>query len=76
MCKICKEWKAGKLTDQLAYKKIAEALNKSKDSEEIAHLTNLSDIILDELLPVGNSNPEADEAWWKATHKNGEDNEE
>lgn len=75
MCSLCKLWESGRITPKEAYNQIGKLIEKSKDSADLKHLTELSDIILDELLPLSESDPEAENAWWKATHKHGDDSE-
>ena len=68
MCIICKEWQAGKLTSQEAFRAIGEFISSAEDMEEKKHLFELSDKILDKDLP-SNVDSGLDDSWWKETHE-------
>jgi hypothetical protein len=51
MCRICVEWELGKLTSEESMNAIAEILNYSEDNEQLTHMTEVVDKILDKECP-------------------------
>lgn len=71
MCYICSDFKAKRITAEQAYKLINKTLARNTTAKEQAHLIALSDLIMDSDVPFKETNQEADEIWWKATHGHG-----
>lgn len=69
MCIICTEWQKQKLTSKEAFRAIGEILHTSKDKSQVEHLRELSEKILEKEVPSAETNEEADQAWWNATHQ-------
>lgn len=65
MCIICLEWEKEKLTSKEAFRAIGEMM--TPDTQK--HLEELSEKILSKEVPMPETNADADEAFWNATHK-------
>jgi hypothetical protein len=64
MCIICQEWEKQKLTSKEVFRAIGEMMTP----ENQTHLEQLSEKILQKEVPETESNQQADEDWWNATH--------
>jgi hypothetical protein len=71
MCIICAEWEKGKMTAKEALRAIGETMNS--DPKQIGHLTELSDRIMDQEVPMNNRNEQAEKDFWNSTHREPED---
>lgn len=69
MCIICQEWAKQKITSKEAFGAIGEMLHTSKDPEQVKHLRELSDKILESEVPSGTVDNEIDGDWWNSTHE-------
>lgn len=65
MCVICVEWEKQKLTSKEAFKAIGEMMNPKTQE----HLEELSEKILAKEVPMPDTDADADEAFWNATHR-------
>lgn len=65
MCIICAEWEKGKMTSKEAFRAIGETMSTSTQK----HLEELSEKILSKEVPLTETNAEAEEAFWNATHR-------
>lgn len=65
MCIICIEWEKGKMTSKEAFKAIGETMNPKTQK----HLEDLSEKILSKEVPLTETNADAEEAFWNATHQ-------
>jgi len=63
MCRICDDFKSGKIDSQNAFNRIRDALVDQSDSEKIGHLMELSATILDKDVPLAETNEQADRDW-------------
>lgn len=69
MCIICKEWEAERLTNEEAYRAIGEFVTTSKTEEEVQHLLDLSEKILEKLEPEPPVDEGLDADWWEQSHE-------
>lgn len=51
MCIICSEWQKGKMTSQEALANIGEMLDSGQSEEEVKHLFELADKVIDKEQP-------------------------
>lgn len=65
MCIICLEWEKQKLTSKEAFKAIGEMMTPQTQK----HLEELSEKILQKEVPLTETNADAEEAFWNATHQ-------
>lgn len=65
MCIICLEWEKQKLTSKEAFRAIGEMMTPQTQK----HLEELSEKILQKEVPLTETNTEAEEAFWNATHQ-------
>lgn len=68
MCVVCKDWELGKLTAKEAFRNLGELINSTEDREERRHLFDLSNQLLDEEVPLNETDEELDAQWHKETH--------
>lgn len=69
MCNICDDFKNKKITSKQAFERITKALEDQSDSEKIGHLVSLSDTIIDNEVPMPESNEELDKKWHDENHE-------
>lgn len=65
MCRICDEFKSGKIDSKQAFSRISDALQDQSDSEKTGHLMDLSAKILDKDVPMSETDEKAEEEWQK-----------
>lgn len=65
MCIICIELAKGSMTHKEAFKAMGEMM--TPDNQK--HLEEVADNILNQEVPMAETNAEADEAFWNATHQ-------
>lgn len=64
MCILCTEWEREKITSKEAFRAIGEMLTTSKDKDQIKHLEELSEKIIQKEVPPANIDDQADQDWW------------
>lgn len=65
MCRLCVGWENKKITTQEAFDALNTIISTTKNAETIAHLTDLSNRILDEEVPFADTDQELDASWSK-----------
>lgn len=65
MCIICTEWEKQKITSKEAFRAIGEMMTPKTQK----HLEELSEKILQKEVPEPETNKDAEEAFWNATHQ-------
>lgn len=72
MCKLCDQYKLGKIDGKEALDKIKNTIKAEMDPNHIGNLTlhmfEMTEMILTKEVPMSESNEELDKAWWNATH--------
>lgn len=66
MCLICVEWNAGRLTNKDAFRNLGESLRAATDQDEydqVDHLLELSNKIMDKEVPFEETDSEVDSLW-------------
>lgn len=73
MCVACEEYKQGKIDGKAALKKVSDAIKVEMDPNHTGkltkHLFEMSEMILAKEVPLTETNSEAEEAFWNATHQ-------
>lgn len=72
MCAICTKWKKKEITAKDIMEEIGKAL-KNANPKKSDHLMALSSKILDDEVPMTESDAAADAKWWKQTHPEHDD---
>jgi hypothetical protein len=63
MCQLCVEWEKQRLTAREALSAIGEMINTAKTEEQVDHLFELSDRIMDTEVPFDEQDKDADSLW-------------
>jgi hypothetical protein len=63
MCFVCQEWEKQRLTSDEAMRNIGEILYSSKDQDQVDHLIDLSNRIIDKEVPLKEVDPSLDKQW-------------
>jgi hypothetical protein len=63
MCIVCRDWQLGRLTSKEALRNLGEMIFASEDKEEQAHLWEISEKILDNEVPISDTDEELDKNW-------------
>lgn len=71
MCYLCIEYEKQRLTSKEAFNAIGEMISIAKDMEQIKHLEELSEKILQNEVPTPKDNADLDTDWWNHTYNNG-----
>lgn len=71
MCIICKD--LDNLTPEEAMRNIGELLIGTNDKEQIKHLIEVSDKVMDKDIPMKDSDPGLDETWFNETYDSREE---
>lgn len=70
MCDICDKWKKDEIDSKQAMVLIGEALKtRSGQRSGKTHLMSLASRILDNDVPFEKTDPKAERAFWKRTHR-------
>lgn len=73
MCIACDEYKQGKIDGKAALKKVTDAIkvemNPDQTGKLTKHLFEMSEMILAKEVPMPETDADADEAFWNATHR-------
>jgi len=70
MCDICDKWKNDEIDSKKAMVLIGEALKaRGSRGSGKSHLMSLASKILDEEVPFKKTDPKAEKAFWKRTHR-------
>lgn len=73
MCKVCDQYKEGKIDGKEALKRMSSAivteLNMEHKGNIAKHLLELSEIILNKEVPQGEFNEDLERDWWNHTHE-------
>lgn len=73
MCTICDQYKQGKIDGKAALAKIGDAIkveqNPNQTGKLTKHMFEMSEMILAKEVPETETNKEAEEAFWNATHR-------
>lgn len=65
------EWQKGKLTTKEAFRNLGESLNVANEEEnfeQVEHLVELSNRLMDAEVPFEDSDEGLDRMWWEKTH--------
>lgn len=65
MCVICIQLAKGKITHKEAFRAMGEIINP----ENQKHLEEVADNILNQEVPMKDTDPEADKEFWNLTHE-------
>lgn len=57
------------MTSREAFAAIGEMLSTSKDADQIVHLHELSDKILEQEVPLNETDRDLEHEWWDHTHE-------
>lgn len=73
MCVVCKDWQAGKLSNQEAIRNLGELINTEIETDEQAaqleHYINVFDKVMDKEVPFSDSDEELDQKWHEENHE-------
>lgn len=64
MCMLCVEWEKQRITSKEAFKAIGEMITPTTKE----HLQELAERIIQKEVPETQTNKDAEEAFWNATH--------
>lgn len=73
MCIACDQYRQGTIDGKSALKKVIDAIKVEMDPDQTGklgkHLFEMYEMILAKEVPMPETNADADEAFWIATHK-------
>ena len=69
MCILCTEWERERLTSKEAFRAIGEMISTSKDKDQVKHLKELSEKIIQKEVPLNDTDDQADQDWWNHSYE-------